>query len=57
VVGDRIKELMLEKAPSDIIKNEAVRSGMRTLYQDGLRKVAAGLTTSEEILMITQPWG
>jgi type II secretory ATPase GspE/PulE/Tfp pilus assembly ATPase PilB-like protein len=57
VVDERIKELMLEKAPSDIIKKEAVRAGMKTLYQDGLRKVAAGLTTSEEILMTTQPWG
>jgi type IV pilus assembly protein PilB len=57
IVDDRIRELILQKAPSDVIKKEAVRLGMKTLYQDGLRKVAAGLTTSEEILMTTEPSG
>jgi type IV pilus assembly protein PilB len=56
-VDDKIRELILQKTSSDVIKKEAVRLGMRTLYQDGLRKVAAGLTTSEEILMTTRPWG
>jgi type IV pilus assembly protein PilB len=57
IVDDRIRELILQKAPSDVIKKEAVRLGMKTLYQDGLRKVAAGLTTSEELLMTTEPSG
>jgi type II secretion system protein E len=56
-VDDRIRELILQKVSADVIKKEAVRQGMKTLYQDGLRKVAAGLTTSEEILMTTRPWG
>lgn len=56
-VDDRIKELILQKAPSDAIKKEAVRLGMKTLYQDGLKKIAAGLTTSDEILMATQSHG
>jgi type II secretory ATPase GspE/PulE/Tfp pilus assembly ATPase PilB-like protein len=53
-IDDSIKELILQKAGSDVIKKQAVRAGMSTLYQDGLRKVAAGLTRSEEILMTTQ---
>ena len=56
-VNDRIRELILEKASADVIKREAVRLGMTTLYQDGVHKVAAGLTTSEEILMTTQADG
>jgi type II secretory ATPase GspE/PulE/Tfp pilus assembly ATPase PilB-like protein len=52
-VNDRIKELILERASADIIKKEAIRLGMKTLYQDGVKKVAAGLTTSEEVLMTT----
>jgi len=56
-VNDSIKELILQKASSDIIKKEAVRSGMKTLYQDGLKKVAAGLTTLDEVLMTTQAEG
>ena len=39
-VDDRIKELILQKTPSDVIKKEAVRLGMKTLYQDGLKKIA-----------------
>ena len=40
-----------------MIKKEAVRSGLKTLYQDGVQKVAAGLTTAEEVLMTTQADG
>ena len=53
-LNDRIKELILERASAEAIKKEAIRLGMKTLYQDGLNKVAAGLTTSEEVLMTTQ---
>src|SRR5438132_1424610 len=56
-VNDRIKELIMERASSDILKKEAIRVGMKTLFRDGLKKVAAGLTTSEEVLMTTQADG
>jgi general secretion pathway protein E len=32
----------------------AVHSGMLTLYEDGLRKVAAGVTSLDEVLRVTQ---
>lgn len=54
IVDETIKELILQKAPSDVIKKEALRLGMKTLYRDGLKKVEAGLTTADEILMATQ---
>src|SRR2546430_8602319 len=47
-VNDRIRELILDKASSDILKREAVRLGMKTLYQDGLKKIVAGLMAAEE---------
>ena len=56
-LNDRIRELVQDKASSDVIKKEAIRLGMTTLYRDGLRKIAAGLTTSEEVLMTTQADG
>ena len=31
----------------------AVAAGMRTLYQDGLRKAAEGITSIEEVLRVT----
>ena len=53
-VSEAIKTLLHQKASSDAIKRAAVAEGMTTLYQDGLKKIAAGLTTPEEIMMITQ---
>ena len=32
----------------------AVQGGMLTLYDDGLRKVAAGVTSLDELLRVTQ---
>lgn len=32
----------------------AIQNGMLTLYQDGLRKVAAGVTSLDEVLRVTQ---
>jgi len=57
LVNEAIRELILRRAPSDEIKKEAVRLGMKTLYQDGLKKIALGLTTAEEIMMTTQSEG
>jgi len=54
LINDAIRELILRKGSSNEIKNEAMRLGMRTLYHDGLRKVALGLTTPGEIMMTTQ---
>ena len=57
LVTDAIRELILRKASASEIKKEAVRLGMKTLYQHGLQKVALGETTPEEIMMITQSEG
>lgn len=53
-VNDTIQELILKRASSTEVKKEASRMGMTTLHQDGLKKVALGLTTPEEIMMITR---
>ena len=44
-----IKKLILQGKSADEIKVEAVREGMRTLYEDGLVKIGKGLTSIEEI--------
>ncbi len=54
IVTDRFKDLIIEKAGSNILKREARRSGMRTLREDGWQKVKAGLTTIEEVMRVTQ---
>lgn len=52
-VGDEIKELILQGASAAEIKREAVRLGMSTLRQSGIKKVIDGITTIEEILRVT----
>jgi general secretion pathway protein E len=51
---DPVKNLVAGKAPAHAIREAALAAGMRTLREDGLVKAAAGLTTVEEILRVTQ---
>ncbi|MBI4322684.1 MAG: Flp pilus assembly complex ATPase component TadA [Candidatus Omnitrophica bacterium] len=54
VVDERIRELIVSKAPSWEIKRYAIEQrGMTTLREDGLKKAAMGLTTLEEVLQVT----
>lgn len=53
-VSNRIKELIAQKNDSDVILQEALKEGMTTMFDDGLDKVAKGLTTIEEILRVTK---
>ena len=53
-VDDQIRRLVLARTPADQIKAAAVASGMRTLRDDGWRKVTEGVTTVAEVLRVTQ---
>lgn len=52
VVNERIRQLTLEKASSDVIGQEAAKAKMITMSEDGLYKIASGLTTVEEVLRV-----
>jgi general secretion pathway protein E len=54
VVGDQVRDLVLKRASADMLKQEAVRQGMRTLRDDGWLKVRGGVTTVAELLRVTQ---
>jgi len=54
VVDERIRELIVTKAPSWEIKQYALEQlGMTALRDDGLKKAAKGITTLEEVLQVT----
>ncbi len=56
VLNDNLKSLILTTSDTGQIKRQALASlamGMRTLRQDGLRKVLAGLTTLEEVFRVS----
>ena len=49
-MSDPLRKLIGARAPSDIIRKQAITEGMITMLQDGLNKVASGLTTIEEVM-------
>jgi general secretion pathway protein E/type IV pilus assembly protein PilB len=53
MVDDEIRRLIYEKVPSNVIRTRARELGMRTLREDGVRKIMAGITTPEEVISIT----
>jgi len=50
VVSEALQELMARRAPAEDMRRQARAEGMRTLREDGLRKVLAGVTTVDEVL-------
>jgi type IV pilus assembly protein PilB len=48
-----LQEAIVRQRPANEIKDIAVKAGMRTLRQTGLKKVANGLTTIDEVLRVT----
>ena len=53
VLSDNIKHLIFAGATHFKIREAARKSGMKTLREDGLRKIMAGLTTIDEIVRTT----
>ncbi len=53
-MSEKIKELITQKSDSDEIAREAIAEGMTTMLDDGLDKVAKGMTTIKEVLRVTK---
>ncbi|EFK96814.1 type II secretion system protein E [sediment metagenome] len=53
-VTESIKKTVLCSSDADSIKHVAIEEGMRTLRQDGADKVIQGISTTEEVLRVTQ---
>ncbi len=51
---DPLRRLLMQRADTSEIERAARAEGMRTMYEDGLRKALAGFTTIEEVLRVTQ---
>jgi type IV pilus assembly protein PilB len=49
-ITDKLRRLIAQRATEDAIREAAQAAGMRTLGEDALAKVKAGLTTPEELL-------
>ncbi len=54
VMSESIRPLVMNRAPATTIAQASRDQGMRTLREDGWRKVRMGITTIEEVLRVTQ---
>ena len=52
-VDDTIQRLIFDHAPATLLRQRAREMGMRTLREDGMLKVASGMTSLAEVLRVT----
>jgi type IV pilus assembly protein PilB len=52
-MSDKLSQVILSKGSPQAIVQQAQKEGMTTLYQDGIEKVKAGITSLEEITRVT----
>jgi len=53
MVNETIRQLIIERAPTVVIRQKAIELGMVALREDGLRGIFDGTTTIEEVLKYT----
>ncbi len=53
IIDDEARKLIYDKVSSSVLRARAREMGMRTLREDGIRKVLAGLTTADEVIRST----
>jgi len=51
-VTESIKELIVKRANTDQVQQQAQKEGMRTMIEDGFIKAAQGITSIEEVLRV-----
>jgi general secretion pathway protein E/type IV pilus assembly protein PilB len=53
VIDDEARKLIYDHAPTSVLRARAREMGMRTLREDGIRKILCGMTTPEEVIRST----
>lgn len=54
VMSEPIREMVVQRRPTNEIKKQAIKDGMKTLRMAGWEKVKLGITTLAEVLRVTQ---
>lgn len=52
-MNSRMRELILARKSTEVLRAEAIASGMRTLRESGILKIFDGVTTIEEVVRQT----
>jgi type II secretory ATPase GspE/PulE/Tfp pilus assembly ATPase PilB-like protein len=53
IIDDEVRHLINQRTSTMVLRQRARELGMRTLREDGVRKVLAGVTSAEEVISIT----
>ncbi|OGC22255.1 hypothetical protein A3J90_02825 [candidate division WOR-1 bacterium RIFOXYC2_FULL_37_10] len=53
-MNEEVRQLVIARQSTSRIKEAALKTGMKTLYEDGLLKVTQGVTTLDEVMRVTQ---
>jgi len=51
----RVRSVLIARSSDDLVRRAARATGMRTMYEDGMRKVARGITVREELVRVVPP--
>jgi len=53
VIDDEVRHMINKRRSSFVLRQRARELGMRTLREDGVRKVLAGITSADEVISVT----
>jgi type IV pilus assembly protein PilB len=53
IIDDEVRHMINKRSSTLLLRQRARELGMRTLREDGVRKVLGGLTAAEEVISIT----
>ncbi len=53
-MNEGIRKLVVEKETASKIKEESIKNGMVTMFEDGVQKILSGVTTLSEVLEVTE---
>jgi general secretion pathway protein E len=54
VLDETVRKAIIDGVDASVLNSVAIQGGMHTLYEDGLLKVAAGVTSLDELMRVTQ---
>ena len=53
-IDEDLRALISKNVETSVLRDKAIKKGMKTLVQDGIEKVLTGITTLEEVLQVAQ---
>jgi type IV pilus assembly protein PilB len=53
IIDDEVRHMINKRSSTLSLRHRARELGMRTLREDGVRKILAGLTSADEVISIT----